>query len=403
MNLKTTLTALAMLALAITARAAGPAHDPQVAEELRIRGGLPNFFAKLESEGPVRIAYLGGSITLSDGWRPKTTEWLRGQYPGVEIIEINAAISGTGSDFGACRIAQDVLSKNPDLIFLEHRVNGGGGSAFEAKSVEGIIRQIRKSNPSTDICLVYTIGGWMLDDLRAGRQTAFGAAMERAANTYGIPSIDLGVEVVKREKAGDLIFQSPTPLPDQVVFAKDGVHPGSAGYEIYRDVVARSMLAMQDQGSPGDHALPEPIDPGCWETATLVPIHRATLSEGWSPVDVETDGVYRDDFARTHGMLRGGVKCDAAGQTITFKWHGTTLGLSDIPYGSGIEVEVSIDGGAPVTIPRPQREMRKRYARFFYLPEQQPGDHTAVITVKALPEGQSFYAGQLLVAGTPLQ
>jgi len=48
------------------------AHDPKTAEEFRVRDGLPNFFAKLAAGGPVRIAYLGGSITAANGWRPKS-------------------------------------------------------------------------------------------------------------------------------------------------------------------------------------------------------------------------------------------------------------------------------------------------------------------------------------------
>ena len=45
-------------------------HDAKTAEELRVRDGLPNVFAKLAASGPVRIAYLGGSITAANGWRP---------------------------------------------------------------------------------------------------------------------------------------------------------------------------------------------------------------------------------------------------------------------------------------------------------------------------------------------
>jgi hypothetical protein len=67
----------------------------------------------------------------------------------AELIEINAAISGTGSDFGACRLADDILSKKPDLVF-----------------------------------------------------------METAANVYGIPSIDLGVEIARQEKKGKLFLIS---------------------------------------------------------------------------------------------------------------------------------------------------------------------------------------------------
>jgi lysophospholipase L1-like esterase len=376
--------------------------DPAVAEELRARDGLPNLFAKLAAGGPVRIAYLGGSITAANGWRPKTVAWFKSQFPAAEIIEINAAISGTGSDYGACRIAADVLARNPDLVFMEHRVNGGGG--FEAKSVEGIVRQIWKHSPRTDICLVYTISQWMLKELQAGKAPAFGRIMETVANAYGLPSIDLGVEIARREKEGSLVFKASAPAEGKLVFSSDGVHPGDAGHNLYRDVIARSMLAMKgsDAAKARDHALPAPLESRCWETASLLSVTNATLSAGWTAFDSARDSVYRDDFGRTHAMLRGGVKCDRAGETITVKWQGTTLGFSDIPQGSEMEVEVTIDHAAPVVIKRPQTEKIRKYARFFYLPEQAPGEHTAVLRVKNLPQGSSFYAGQILIVGATL-
>jgi lysophospholipase L1-like esterase len=373
--------------------------DPKVAEELRARGGLPNFFDRLSAGGPVRIAYLGGSITAANGWRPKSFAWFKSAYPKAELVEINAAISGTGSDYGACRIAADVLSKNPDLVFLEHRVNGGGG--FEAKSVEGIVRQIWKQSPRTDICLIYTLSEGMLKELQAGKQTGFGAIMETIANAYGIPSIDLGVEIAKREQAGDLIFKTNAVVTGKLVFSSDGVHPGDAGHEVYRDIIARSMVAMKDLGKSQAHALPSPLDAGCWESASMVPITNVTLSAGWSIVDTKTDVVYRDDFGRTDGMLRGAVKCNKPDETITVKWNGPTIGFSDIPQGNGMEVEVTIDQNpTPITFKRAQTESIRRYARFFYLPEQALGEHTAVLRVKQLPEGLSFYVGQILVVGT---
>jgi hypothetical protein len=181
------------------------------------------------------------------------------------------------------------------------------------------------------------------------------------------------------------------------------VHPGSEGHDVYRDVIARAMLALQDAGKPQGHPLPAPLEARCWETASLVPVTRAALSPGWKAVDTKTDAIYRDDFGRTDAMLRGAMKCEKAGETITVKWNGTTLGFSDIPQGSGMEVEVTIDGAqAPITIKRPQTESARHYARFFYLPEQAPGEHKAVLRVKQLPEGAAFYAGQILVVGTVL-
>jgi len=380
--------------------AATYSHDVNVAEEFRARDGLPNVFAKLKAGEPVRIAYLGGSITAAAGWRPKTLAWFKAQYPKAQIIEINPAISGTGSDYSACRLQGDVLVQKPDLVFLECRVNGGGG--YELKSVEGVVRHVWKDNPKTDICFVYTLHQGMLKDLQAGKTPWFGPVQETVANAYGIPTIDLGVEIAKREKDGSLIFKGDAPVPGKLVFSKDGVHPGDEGHAIYCEVIARSMLKMADKGTAQPHALPAPLEAANWEEATLLPIKEAVLSAGWAPVDVDKDPVYCEDRGRTHAMLRGAVKCERAGASVTVKWNGTTVGISDIPYGEPSVLEAVVDGGQPITVERAQKEKTK-HSRFWYLTEQKPGEHTVTFTVKKLPAGQFFYAGQLLIVGKPVR
>ena len=374
--------------------------DPNIPEELRIRGGLPNFFARLETKDTVRIAYLGGSITKANGWRPNIIDWFASRYPDVKFIEINAAISGTGSDYGACRITTDVMARNPDLVFLEHRVNGGAG--FEARSVEGIIRQIWQHNAQTDICFIYTVSQDMLPTIQSGRTPWFGMIMESIANVYNIPSIDLGVEIAKLEKAAELVMTSNYPVAGKLWFSTDGVHPGEAGHELYTNIITRSMIRMEIIAEVKDHQIPAAMDQNNWEETSLLPITKAELSPGWKIVNNQTDTIYREDFKRSHAMLRGALKCNQAGEFVKIKWSGTTLGFSDIPYGKGLKVQVSVDGSDPIIIERVQRE-KSKYARFFYLPEQAPGEHTAVLQVAECPEGLEYYIGQLLIIGTVLQ
>ena len=78
-----------------------------------LRGGLPNFFAKLDAGHKVNIGYLGGSITAQNGWRPKTLKWFQKNYPKAKISQINAAIGGTGSDLACFVLARTSCNASP--------------------------------------------------------------------------------------------------------------------------------------------------------------------------------------------------------------------------------------------------------------------------------------------------
>jgi hypothetical protein len=187
------------------------AQEQAKANELSIRGGLPNFFDKLKKGEDVRVGYLGGSITAANGWRVKSLKWLKEQYPDATLSEINATIGGTGSDLGVFRADQDVISKKPDLLFVEFAVNDGGPAEKVQRSMEGIVRQTWKADPTTDICFVYTLSEPMLPAYKDGKFTTVATAMEGVADHYQIPSIAFGPEVTKQVLDGSLIF---TGKPD---------------------------------------------------------------------------------------------------------------------------------------------------------------------------------------------
>jgi hypothetical protein len=81
-----------LLVVALSVVGQGVQPDPNVSEELRMRDGIPNFFARLESGKSVRIAYLGGSITAAKGWRPKSFAWFKEQYPNAAEPQPNLTL-----------------------------------------------------------------------------------------------------------------------------------------------------------------------------------------------------------------------------------------------------------------------------------------------------------------------
>ena len=351
-------------ALALCAAVLGHAADKEYplvdAQEVRARGGLPNFFLKAQTTGSeLKIGYLGGSITAQKGWRVLTLDHFKKAYPQSTFTEINAAIGGTGSDLGVFRLRQDVLSKGPDLLFVEFAVNDGGADPQRIiRCMEGIVRQTWKANPKCDICFVYTLTEAQAPAMLEGKLQRSASAMEKVADFYGIPTITLGMEVAKLAKAGKLLWKAPLPktdaekaaLGDKFVFAADGVHPhDSTGQVLYAQAIVRSLPALAIANhAPTVHVSNLALDPANYERATLVPITAAQLSDG-----IVRDAMKTDDYAKGWAArLPAMVKLTQPGQSIEFKFKGTHCAVYDIIGPAGGKVAVTLDGGKPFSVQR---------------------------------------------------
>jgi hypothetical protein len=335
--------------------AAPDATDPAFVE-CHPRAGLPNFFAKLEAGGPVRIAYLGGSITEAAGWRVYSREWFARTYPRAQVSEIRATISGTGAEFVATRLGNHVLRHLPDLVFIEFAVNGAGATPVRSlRSVEGIVRQIRIDNPTTEICFVFTLSSGMLPARRAGRLPAVIAGMQQVAEHYGVATIDFAPEVVRRESEGTLVFtgklppkDTPLPADAPMVFSTDGTHPLTwTGHRLYLDVLVRSVPALQAAGRPGPHPLPAALDPLSWETVELVAIDSPgiSLSSGWQSIAPPGD---TEKNQRISQYLPGVWQTTRPGDTLEFTFNGTAFGFSGFRNPSAGRFSVTINDQPPI-------------------------------------------------------
>lgn len=320
------------------------------AVEMSARGGLPNFFAKLEAGKEVRVGYLGGSITAAPGWRVKSLAWMKATWPQAKLSEINAAIGGTGSDLGVFRAQQDVILHQPDLLFVEFAVNDGGASPDNIlRAMEGIVRQMWKVDPNTDICFVYTLSLPMLKNLQDGVFPRAASTMEAVADHYGIPTIHFGVEVEKRVTDGKLIFKgSKEQAGDQngpAVFSTDGVHPGGVGHGIYQEVIARSFVAMNGKGevAPHDITSGKPLRDDHWEAAKIVPITDSMLKGKWSMLDPGKPGVAKDFSNRMPVMW----KAEEAGASLQFIVNGSMAKVYGLVGPDGGALEIKVGDTAP--------------------------------------------------------
>lgn len=310
----------------------------QNANEFSVRDGLPNFFNKIKSNKNVTVGYIGGSITRSDNmYRSQSLNFIQSMFPNVKVTGINAGISGTGADLGACRIEDQILKYNPDLVFIEFAVN----RAF-AEGVEGIIRQIWQCNPKIDICMIYTISEGQTQIYAEGGVPPNISNLERLADYYAIPSVHMGMQVAFLEKQGKVQWKgNPDISLDKVVLSADGIHPLEAGGNLYAESIVRAMQKMKDHSNSVAHALRHPLFVDNWEDAKMLsPLEIASFDNNWVKVNPMCDSSltqYADWFQYV-------MKAEKPGSSFSFQFEGSMFGVFDIGGPETGLLEIEMDG-----------------------------------------------------------
>jgi hypothetical protein len=334
-----------LLALYIYARAYSQTNVPY--RELNERSGLPSFFYKLHHADSIKIVYFGGSITdANSGWRDQSTDWIKAEYPGCKIQQKNASLPGTGSDFGAFRTEKDVISSKPDLVFVEFAVNDDGHQPENiSRSMEGIVRKIRRSLPYCEICFVYTVSYAMDSILREGKLPVSASTMETVADHYGITSIFMAAGIIKFANDGKLVWKGKIEEnPGKFVFGPDGVHPYSqTGHKLYTEAVSQSLKKLDKMSGLIKHKLIKPLNPDNYEEATMIPVSEIIKNDpDWEYLQ-KGDAVF-DRFSSKLPLL---AKSKNDNATITIRFRGSKIGLLDITGPSSCNVNIGVNGSFP--------------------------------------------------------
>jgi lysophospholipase L1-like esterase len=313
----------------------------QYPDEFFIRKGVPNFIYKAKKGNSLKIGFLGGSITKAENlYRTQTAKYLQGLFPKAKMIGLNAGVSGTGSDLGACRVSDQLLIYKPDLIFIEFAVNGA-----YAPGIEGIIRQIRKQLPETDICLLYTISEGQAEQYAKGLTPKNIASLEEIAAHYDVPSVHMGLSVGEMQKEETLIWKGKTAIEDQqqIVFSNDGLHPTVAGGNLYAAAIGRAFMAMKSEKiSYTKYTLKEPLLKDNWEDAKMLdPKTYALFDQNWETIDPSTTStinLFKPWFPYV-------LKASKPGSSFTFSFKGDLFGLFDIGGPEVGKLEIFVDEG----------------------------------------------------------
>jgi hypothetical protein len=324
------------------------------AVELNRRGGLPRLATRLRSGEGIHLGFLGGSITLGEGYRPRLTAWMQEKWLNCQIFHTNAGIGGTGSILGAFRVGDNLLSHphKPDVVLVEFAVNDHGGTTPQqcADSFEGIIRQIIRQAPGADICLLYTVSPPIREKLQEGKCSWTNSIMEKIADHYGLPSINFGPEVLRREQAGELAYQAAWKSAEeaaaraqgQAIFSFDSVHPTlGEGHLLYMDVLKRSLEPLLEVNeSVGERTLPPALYPDNWENACMKPLSRIERIGDWKRLRLADDGLRHPSEIYLPELW----KAETPGAALRFRFSGSVLGIFGCVGPKSCQLRLTVDG-----------------------------------------------------------
>lgn len=305
-------------------------------KEFYLRDGLPNFFNKVRRHKKLKIGYLGGSITRADNeYRVQSAKFIQSLYPAATMTGINAGVSGTDADLGACRLYDQLLRYHPDLIFIEFAVNG----AF-APGVEGIIRQVWRFDPHIDICMVYTIYDGQQKYYQTGSVPPNIAGLEKIAEHYQIPSVHMGLYPSLLQQQNQISWRPGNTADSHKIFTSDGVHPTLLGGNIYGSAIARAFSKFKHARQSMKHALPAPLIADNWEDGTMSEPRLANFKGDWQKIIPAKDSLL-NQFA---GWFSYVMKASQPGSSFSFKFKGKSFGFFDIGGPEVAQLEVYVDG-----------------------------------------------------------
>lgn len=307
----------------------------------QLRGSLQNCLHRFEHDKTGHVAFLGGSITEMNGYRPIMEKWLTARFPETKFTFTSAGIASTCSHTGAFRLQRDVLSKGPvDLLLVEFAVNDDQDAHHTGddctRGMEGIIRHTMRNNPVTDIVMIHFVNPEMLATAQAGKMQLSATQHEAVAKHYNISSVNLPAEVADRIKAGTLTWEQ-----------FGGTHPGPIGNQLAANLVKGILSAgwKDDATQPTAVALEKisPLIKSNFEYGHWLSHDVTQIGDGWTrgvPAWKSIPGSQRERF-NSEEMLFG----DQPGAALTFTFDGTAIGAFVLAGPDAGQLEVQIDGG----------------------------------------------------------
>jgi lysophospholipase L1-like esterase len=382
-RLLTLLKTAIVLALVFASRAVGlaaPDAASSFGDNVQLRGSLTNSRLRFEREKKGTVAFMGGSITEMNGYRPMVCDVLKKRFPATEFKFVDAGIGSTCSTTGAFRLATDVFAQGPvDLFFVEFAVNDDQDAAHTRaeciRGLEGIIRHARQINPNIDVVVTFFVNEGMLQTLQSGKTPLTIEAHETVAKHYEVSTINLAKEAAEEITAGKLTWKQ-----------YGGTHPAPFGNAIGARMIDEMFSRAWAEPLAADavfkaHPNPAPINPLSYSNGRFIDPKEAQIKSGWTlgvPDWKSLAGSKRPRFTAIP-ML----SATEPGAEATLSFEGTAIGAYVVAGPDAGIVEVSIDGGPATNV-----DLFHRFSAGLHYPrtamlgtDLKPGKHTLKLRI----------------------
>jgi len=285
---------------------------------------LSNIKQKIKNREPIKIAFMGGSITagaiavpVSEKFSTKLCADLSLTF-GVPIEEINISWGSTSSCLGVFRFDEEVLPRNPDLLIVEYAVNDW--EIYSMVAYENLIQKAIFRNIPIIALFTMTDKGW-------NKQ----AYEELICKNYNIPAISY------RDAYYPLVENGTLKWND---IAADYVHPNNNGHRLIDYLLYDYIFKSIHLELPNRYqfSIPESV------TERSDFLNTEVFQYGDSAAEVvDNNGFIR--WCNPYYFKGNGFVSSAPDSSMEFRFTGTSLGISyhtesDPVYG---KLEINID------------------------------------------------------------
>jgi len=317
--------------------------SPAMAKDGR-SASFADFDRRATAGEPLSVVFFGGSLTWGanatdpqrTSYRALMAQYLRERYPKAPITFHDAAIGGTGSKLGMFRVERDVLSRDPDLVFLDFTANDDltSDDPTTLASYEALLRTMI----GRDIPVVQCVFGFKFNVGKNWHPEKLlrVIAHKKLSAAYGTPVGDGLAYIQSKIDAGETTPEALWPI--------DGGHPDDPGYRLffeavrdaYEQAVAQKMVC---------HVPAEPVFSDQYMTRQRIRLIELPAPAGWSRALTYRTSMWFDGLSsRWMGDV---LACDATKgpiEPLSVTFSGTFVGIFGEADQNGMGFKVAIDG-----------------------------------------------------------